>query len=319
MFSLAFFIAVLSTSTSLLSALVCGTNCSFFGQIGNAPIPRCDVIDKPLSQQSCAVHIAIDYFSNEITGYLKPGPSFLTIRSAFTTETWFSLYNDASNVTVDFGCSTGDRCDSEFLAKALTSDWISTQTQAKVLRKTLADTLFNASDLRPTETCPSRQPCSGQGFCEVSYFVSTSGTPVPFESYCANSTEKPVIGWLQTVEYRGSANIVGYTCNKPACASQGEATSISQMIQRDYVLPFNVTIPTTAQTPTTPTLATTTSQTTTTSETSSTTSAQTTSSTTSETSTTTTVRSRASGIHLKKIEHCILALLFFAFRRVSHS
>ena len=73
MFSLVFPLLVLSTSLPLIDALVCGTNCTVSGQIGSVPIPRCDEIDKPATEQSCRVHIAIDYFSNEITGYLKPG------------------------------------------------------------------------------------------------------------------------------------------------------------------------------------------------------------------------------------------------------
>ena len=289
MFSLVFPILVLSTSTPLITALVCATNCSVSGQIGNVPIPRCDEIDKPATEQSCRVHITIDYFSNEITGYLKPGLPLLTIQSRFETETGFSLYSDASNITMDFVCSTGDLCDGEFLFNVLESDWINTQTQAKALRQNLAEALFNASDLRPTETCPSRQPCSDQGFCEAAYSVDTSPTPIKFESTCANSTETPVLGWIRAIDYSESVNIVYYTCNKLGCASQGPAASIFQMIQRDYVLPFNVTITTTTTT-TTMTVTTTTSTTT--------------------TSTTTSKPSAASSIQLNMVEQLIFVLSF---------
>ncbi|CAF2107977.1 unnamed protein product [Rotaria magnacalcarata] len=64
-----------------------------------------------------------------------------------------------------------------------------------------------------------------------------------FRSRCANSTERPEFEWGQIFHHDSSFEETVYTCNKPLYASQSASECIIEMIQYDYVLPLNITIP----------------------------------------------------------------------------
>ena len=245
MFSLFFVISVLSTSTPLVAALVCGSNCRFSGQIDNVPIPQCDEIDKPATEQSCRIDITIDYFSNEITGLINSAPPLPTSQSNFAATTSLSIGDVASNIAIRLTCASKDRCDSEFLATVVQSDWLRPQTQAKNLRTNLAYGLFNPSGVRPGDTCSTSQPCSGDGFCSARYQVWARGDPPQYTSACANSTATPSVQWMQLVTQMNSVDSVEYICNLPSCASEQTVTDIFNLIQTNYKLPFDIPTSTT--------------------------------------------------------------------------
>ncbi|CAF1171331.1 unnamed protein product [Rotaria sp. Silwood1] len=146
---------------------------------------------------------------------------------------------------IGLDCSTADNCDQDFVKEVLKKDWLKVQNQVKSLQKNLADVLFNSSDPRPHDTCPSSQPCSGQGFCKATYRVWSDGRPLEFHSRCANSTEQPELDWAHVVSQDPIFDEMAYTCNQRLCASQSNAEAIVELIQRNYVIPINITVPTT--------------------------------------------------------------------------
>ncbi|CAF3405198.1 unnamed protein product [Rotaria sp. Silwood2] len=114
--------------------------------------------------------------------------------------------------------------------------------------------LFNSTDTRPLDTCQRGQPCPDQGFCEVSYRDWRNNKPSTFSSLCSNSTNQPMLHWSQILSVETTLDELTYTCNKPSCASRTLTDDIVQIIERQYILPVNVTIPpttTTTQTSTT--------------------------------------------------------------------
>jgi hypothetical protein len=191
MFHLVFFILLLSTSTGLVDGLICATNCTFSSEIGNITYPSCAVVDKPNTEHNCQVLLLIDYTSGSIIGRLDARTP--SIGFTFDAVTIFSLYDDISNVRIEFDCSTKDNCDQEFVGEVLRGNWLETQNQVNSLRKNLTDMLFNSSDLRPSDTCPAGQQCSDEGFCKVLYEL-WSDNPLPtFQRTCANSTDQPIL------------------------------------------------------------------------------------------------------------------------------
>ncbi|CAF1275081.1 unnamed protein product [Adineta steineri] len=269
------FILLSSISTQLVDGLVCATNCDYSSNLAHIVLPSCNTIDKPASVQSCQVVLTIDYITGAITGQFNPATP--PKPANFDAVTIFLLYAESANLTIELDCSTSDECDLLFAKNVLNSDWTKVQTQVKSLRSALADKLFNSTDLRPGETCPPNQPCSGQGFCQT-VFQHWSDTPHPvFVSTCTNSTAQPALTWIQALDQAKVGDLMLYTCNKPACALQDSVQSSAQIIAQNYVLPFNVTIPITTTTITTATTTTpaftmsTTSTTSTTAETTTTT------------------------------------------------
>jgi hypothetical protein len=258
MFHLAFFVLLLSTSTQLVDGLICATNCDFSTHINNVTFPSCHIIDKPSTDQSCRVELTINYASGSIVGRLDaqtPPQSFL-----YFMHTIFSLYDETSNVTIQFDCFKTNNCDQDFVKQVLRGDWLKVQNQVKDLRKDLADILFNSSDFRPHEICPALQNCSGKGFCRAFLQVLSGGTSPGLESTCANSTEEPLLDWAQVVEEDLEFQELSYTCNKPSCASLWTTALVGHMIDHGYALPFHVpTTPTTTPTPSSTTGVTTTS------------------------------------------------------------
>ena len=253
MLSLVFLFVILSPSASVVPTLICSTNCSFSGQINNVPTPRCNEIDRLTAEQRCRIEITIDYFSNAITGFMNPVLPPPITRPYFDVITSFSLADEESRITIQFTCASKDRCDSEFLAKVVQSDWLTPQTQARTLRTNLAESLFNASDLRPEAVCPASQPCSGDGFCSARYEVWDRDVSPRFTSACVNSTAKPSLEWTQLTTATNLVDVVSFTCNTPSCASEPLTKAIFQMIQADYKLPFDVPTSTTTAMPETTT------------------------------------------------------------------
>lgn len=288
MFNIIIFSVLLLTSTTLLvDGLICATDCSFSTQIGNITYPNCTVTDKPSTEQSCQVELKIDYVSGSIVGHLRaitPPSSFF-----YLTHTVLSFDNEISNLTIQLDCSTMDNCDQDFIEQALQGDWVKVQNEVKNLTDQFAIRLFNSSDLRPHETCPANQSCSGEGFCTASLSFLSGWGPFAFKSTCANSTEQPLLHWVRLVDESMTMELISYICNTPLCASNVSAALTGAVLEQNYILPFNVTTSTT----TTTTESTTTVITTTTSSTS---------------TITTTNKSRS--IHLNHMEKITLVFVF---------
>jgi len=228
-----FLVRLLSTSTRIVDGLICGSNCDFSTQIGNITLPSCAFIDKPSSEQSCLVLLTINYLTGSIEARLNPRTP---VGFDFVAATVFSLSSEQTSLSIEFDCSTGDKCDENFVKDALRGDWTKTQNQAKSLRKSLADMLFNSTDLRP-QTCPTGQPCSDQGFCSVEFQAWTDEQPT-LQSVCVNSTDQPVLNWVQSVSPGKAGDIMMYTCNEPSCGSISTVQNVIKMIMAGYDLPF---------------------------------------------------------------------------------
>ena len=253
MFHFVFFILLSSASIRFVDGLICANDCDFAGNISSVTLPACAVVDKPVTEQSCQVILIIDYISGRFTGRINPKTP-PTVGN-FDAMTDFSLFSEASYLEIEYDCVDSDKCDISFINNVLNSDWIKVQSQVKNLRSILADMLFNSSDLRPQDTCPSSQPCSGEGFCTMAYQVWSDASSPVVESTCTNSTEKPLLKWIQAYDEKKIGEVMLYTCNEPSCATVSIAETIFRILQRDYVLPFNVVIPSTTTTTTTTTTA----------------------------------------------------------------
>lgn len=234
-------ILLLSVSNQLVYGLICATNCSFTTQFDNIIIPSCNVVNKSSTQQSCQIELSINYTSGSIVGHLEAQQSSLPFQLYLVSS--FSLYDDTSYLLIGLDCSTTDNCDQEFLKETLNIQWLRMQNYAKNIRETLAGSLFNASDLRPNDTCAKDQPCTADGFCTVQYRLNMDGTTLMFSSKCANSMNQPELHWSQIYSEESSFEELYYTCNTPFSRNQTFAQAIVEVIKINYVVPVNVTIP----------------------------------------------------------------------------
>ncbi|CAF1451603.1 unnamed protein product [Adineta steineri] len=248
------FILLSSISTQLADGLVCATNCDYSSNLEHIVLPSCNTTDKPVSEQSCRVLLDIDYITGAVTGQFNP--TKLPKSANFAGLTAFSLYNESVTLRIEFDCFTSDECDLLFAKNVLNSNWTEVQTEVKSLRSDLADKLFNSTDLRPNDTCTNNQPCSGEGFCQTDFQYWSDTAHPAIRSTCANSTEQPILNWLEALDQAKVGDILLYTCNTPKCASQNSVLSVVRVISEKYALPFNVTIPITTTTITTTTTTT---------------------------------------------------------------
>ncbi|CAF3965209.1 unnamed protein product [Rotaria sp. Silwood1] len=243
MFHLVFLLLI---SIRRVDALICATNCDFSTQIDNVTFPSCTVVNKSSTEHSCQATLIISYHSGSIVGRLDATTDLW--RYEFFTETYFSLYDETSNVTIYLGCSTTSNCDHDFVKETLSGGWHRVQSEVMNLRKNLADLLFNSSDLRPHDGCIGRQNCSGEGFCVASYKNQFDGKGPEFRSRCTYSTDQPLFEWIQEVNQGSLSEQASYTCNKPSCATSTTVQRIVEMIKNNYVIPLNVTVPPTTTT-----------------------------------------------------------------------
>lgn len=243
MFYLVFSVLLSFSLTSTVNALLCGSNCVFQSDLNNPKTPTCTYIDRPSNEQSCQVTLNISYNSGAVYGIIKPiNPP--TVPN-FDGVTVFSLREDATNLTVEYDCLDTDKCDLAFVDNLLKSDWNTFLKQIKPLRNLLADLLIDSSTLNVNDTCPAQQPCSSKGFCRVDYQVWSDTADPTFTSECSNATDQPLLDWVQAIDQRQVGKLLVYTCNKLGCADLSVATNITQIMTRDYILPFKVNIPST--------------------------------------------------------------------------
>ncbi|CAF1329956.1 unnamed protein product [Adineta ricciae] len=240
-YTVLFFVLLSLISTPSVDALLCAKDCRFTADLKNPTPPTCTYVDLPVSEQSCQVVLTVDYYLGVVNGIMN-AKTPATVPN-FDAVTVFSLASEATNLTIEFDCTDADRCDFNFTSDLLKSDWNQFLTQAKNIRQNLVDMLINPATLDSNDTCSAGPACSGKGFCGAVYQVWSDAQKPVYSEYCVNATNQPIFEWVQAYDQLKTGELMLYNCNKDGCTAVSMAENIARLLNRNYILPFNVLVP----------------------------------------------------------------------------
>ncbi|CAF1007381.1 unnamed protein product [Adineta ricciae] len=245
-----FFVFTILFVIPYVHSLRCWNNCTFQGLHLNTSVPSdlCTSLNQSNNDtdQTCQVKLTIDPIQNLVNGSFISGKRTILNGDHLLVRTHFPLNDSSVIINIDYTCSVNDYCDIEFVRETLSSAW--NKVPIKSIHKQLVSRLYDPNNTDVPVQCSNNNSCSNNTtYCFGSYVCTTevSNNNYFIDSECTQTDEIRGIIWRKryfTSHASNSINTGTYFCNKPHCASDTSIGDTFQWLDREYILPLNISV-----------------------------------------------------------------------------
>ncbi|CAF1007416.1 unnamed protein product [Adineta ricciae] len=260
-----FFVFTILFVIPYVHSLRCWNNCTFQGLHLNTSVPSdlCTSLNPSNNDtdQTCQVKLTIDPIQNLVNGsFISKKPTSSDSNRLFV-RTHFPLNDSSVIIDIEYDCSVNDYCDIEFVRETLSSSW--SEAPIKSIHKQLVSRLYDPNNTDVPVQCSNNNSCpENTTFCYALYQPTTltHNNGYYVNNMCTNTNEFWKIQWEKTYlpyDRPNSMDMGVFSCNKPHCASNTSIVDTFQWLEKEYILPLNISVVnlTTTRRPTTTTIS----------------------------------------------------------------